>query len=119
MIRRFIAMLLIVSLAALGVTAPAQAALVTSDAVLADAERSRVLTLIDRADVRARLQAYGVDAGEVKARVAALSDAEAAQLAAQIDSLPSGGDGCRLAQGLRPVPRPRLEGADPVAEERS
>ena len=30
---------------------------------------------------------------EVKARVAALSDAEAAQLAGKIDSLPAGGDG--------------------------
>ena len=40
-----------------------------------------------------QLQAHGVTVEQAKARVAALSDAEAAQLAAQIDSLPAGGDG--------------------------
>jgi hypothetical protein len=47
--------------------------------------------LLDRADVRAQLQAYGVDAADVKTRVAAMTDEEAAQLAAQLDSLPTGG----------------------------
>jgi hypothetical protein len=49
------------------------------------------LSLLDRADVRAQLQAYGVDAAHVKMRVAAMTDEEAAQLAAQLDSLPTGG----------------------------
>jgi hypothetical protein len=42
--------------------------------------------------VRARLQAYGVDPAQAQARVAALTDEEAARLAAQIDELPAGGD---------------------------
>ena len=93
MIRRFIASLLILSLASLGIAAPAQAAMVATDAAvtLAGAERTRIASLLDRAEVRAQLQAYGVDAADVKMRVAALSDEEAAQLAAQLDSLPTGG----------------------------
>jgi len=91
MIRRFIASLLILSLASLGVAAPAQAAMVATDAAVAGAERSRISSLLDRAEVRAQLQAYGVDAADVKMRVAALSDEDAAQLAAQLDSLPTGG----------------------------
>jgi hypothetical protein len=90
MIRRFIASLLIVSHAVLGFVAPAQAAMVATDAVAAG-ERGRIASLLERADVRAQLQAHGVDAAQVQARVAALTDEEAAQLAAHIDSLPSGG----------------------------
>ena len=91
MIRRFIASLLILSLASLGVAAPAQAAMVATDAAVAGAERGRISSLLDRADVRAQLRAYGVDAADVKMRVAAMTDEEAAQLAAQLDSLPAGG----------------------------
>jgi hypothetical protein len=91
MIRRFIASLLILSLASLGVAAPAQAAMVATDAAVAGAERGRISSLLDRADVRAQLQAYGVDAADVKTRVAAMTDEEAARLAAQLDSLPTGG----------------------------
>ena len=91
MIRRFIASLLILSLASLGVAAPAQAAMVATDAAVAATERGRISSLLDRADVRAQLRAYGVDAADVKMRVAAMTDEEAAQLAAQLDSLPAGG----------------------------
>lgn len=91
MIRRFIASLLILSLASLGVAAPAQAAMVATDTAVAGAERGRISSLLDRADVRAQLQAYGVHAADVKTRVAAMTDEEAAQLAAQLDSLPTGG----------------------------
>ena len=92
MFRRFIASLLIVSLTGLGFAAPAQAALLATDAAVAGAERERISSLLERADVRAQLQAYGVDPAQVKARVAALTDAEAAQVAAQIDQLPAGGE---------------------------
>jgi hypothetical protein len=59
--------------------------------VVAGAERERLAELIDRSDVRERLQALGVDPASAKARVAALSDDEAAQLAAQMDTMPAGG----------------------------
>lgn len=91
MIRRFIASLLILSLAGLGFTAPAQAAMVATDAAVMSAERARIAGLLERAEVRAQLQAHGVNPADVTARVAALSDEEAAQVAAQLDGLPAGG----------------------------
>lgn len=85
MFRRLIAMLLILTLA---LPLPAHAGMVATEALL---DRERIATLLERADVRAQLQAYGVNPAEVKARVAALTDAEAAELATKIDQLPAGG----------------------------
>ena len=85
MLRRLIAGLLILSLV---LPLPAHAGMVATESLL---ERERIATLLERADVQAQLQAYGVSAGEVKARVAALTDAEAAELAARLDELPAGG----------------------------
>jgi hypothetical protein len=85
MFRRLIASLLILLLAT---PLPLHAGMIATENLL---DRERIAHLIDRADVQAQLQAYGVSAGDVKARVAALTDEEAAKLAAQIDSLPAGG----------------------------
>jgi len=83
--RRLMACLLMVSL-------PAQAGLVSTESVAAAGSRDRIAVILERADVQSRLEAFGVSPTDVKARVAAMSDAEAAQLAGQIDSLPAGGD---------------------------
>ena len=91
--RSLIAGLLIVSIAGLGLPLPARAGIVSTGAGLASAERDRIASTLDRADVRAQLEAYGVRAADVKARVAALTDEEAAQLAGRLDGLPAGGDG--------------------------
>jgi hypothetical protein len=88
---RLVASLLIVSLAGLGAPLPVQAGMVSTEAAVAGAERASVASFLERADVRAQLQARGVDAAQVKARVAALTDQEAAQLAGEIESLPAGG----------------------------
>jgi hypothetical protein len=88
---RSVAMLLIVSLAGLGTPLPVHAGIISTDAAVAGSARGSVASFLERADVRAQLQARGVDVGQVKARVAALTDQEAAQLAAEIDALPSGG----------------------------
>ena len=90
--RAILARLLIICTVATGFQAPAQAALVATDAALAADARERVLSALERSDVQRQLQAYGVSSGEVKARVAALSEDELAQLASGIDSLPAGGD---------------------------
>ena len=92
-LRRLMAGLLIVSIAGIGVPLPAHAGIVSTDAAFASAERGRIASMLERADVRAQLEAYGVRAADVKARVAALTDEEAAQLAGKLDSLPAGGDG--------------------------
>ncbi len=92
--RKLLAMLLVVSIVSLTLPNPAQAAMVGTDWVLsaevAD-ERSRIARLIDRADVQAQLAAYGVSAADVQARVAAMTDDEAASLASNIDEQPAGG----------------------------
>ena len=87
MLRRLIASLLILSLA---VPLPAQAALVATESALG-ADRERIAQMLDRTEVQAQLRAYGVNPSDVKARVGALTDAEAAELAARIDELPAGG----------------------------
>jgi hypothetical protein len=90
--RRTLAYILILCTLAMGFQAPVQAALLGTEAALASGSRDRVLSALERSDVRDRLQAYGVSADEVKARVEALSDDELAQLASGIDNLPAGGD---------------------------
>jgi hypothetical protein len=90
-LRRLIASLLIVSLSGIGLPLPAQAGMLGTDAVLASTERARIFTMLDRQDVTQQLQAYGVDPADVRQRVAALTDEEAAQLARHMDTLPAGG----------------------------
>ena len=89
--RRLLAGLLIVCMGSVAVPVPALAGIVSTDAIVTGAERERLVVLLERSDVQARLKALGVDGAAAKARVAALSDVEAAQLAAQLDELPAGG----------------------------
>jgi hypothetical protein len=92
--RKLLAMLLVASIAGWSLPMPAQAAMVGTDSVLASDrpdDRYRIATLLNRADVRAQLAAYGVSPADVQARVAAMTDAEAAHLAAEIDKQPAGG----------------------------
>src|SRR5258706_14142031 len=89
---RFISMWLIVSMVGMGLPLSAQAGMVATTTVAAEPAKERIVSLIERSDVRAQLQAIGVNPNDAKSRVAALSDAEAAQLTARLDSLPAGGD---------------------------
>jgi uncharacterized protein DUF6627 len=89
--RRFMASLLIVSLAGFGLPLPAQAGMIATDSLAASGERERIGAMLERAEVRAGLEAYGVNPADVKARVAAMTDQEIGQLAGQLDRLPSGG----------------------------
>jgi hypothetical protein len=91
-LRRLIATLLVVSIAGLGLPLPVHAGMIGTESTLASAERARITQFLDRTEVRKALEAQGASAAEVKARVAALTDEEAAQLAANIDGLPAGGD---------------------------
>ena len=90
-LRRIIASLLVVSIAGLGLPLPVHAGMVGTDAVLASPDRERIARFLDREDVGQQLQAQGVSAFDLKGRVAALTDEEAAQLAAHMDSMPAGG----------------------------
>jgi hypothetical protein len=54
-------------------------------------ERGRIRDALNREDVGAKLAALGVDPAQVQARVDALSDEEAQQLARHLDTMPAGG----------------------------
>lgn len=90
-LNRCVARVLIVCTLGMGMPLPASAGIVTTDQIVAGAERDQVKNFLDRADVRAQMQALGVDAGATRARVDALTDEEARDLAARIDQLPAGG----------------------------
>lgn len=64
--------------------------------------RELVQHFLDREDVRQALSAQGIDPLEAKSRVESLSDAEVANLADRIESLPAGGDalGAIIGAGL-------------------
>ena len=64
----------------------------TEQAAAASSGRVLLEQTLSRADVVAGLQARGVSVDAARARVAALTDAEAAHVAAQIDQAPAGGD---------------------------
>jgi len=68
--------------------------LVSTQSALANdsgqADRERIHQLLNRADIQEALVEQGVDLDEVDARVAALSDAEAQQMANQLEELPAG-----------------------------
>ncbi|MDW0361481.1 PA2779 family protein [Vreelandella venusta] len=68
--------------------------LVSTQSVLAGdragADRERINEILSRADVQEELLKQGVDLDDVEARVAALSDAEAQQMAEQLEQLPAG-----------------------------
>ncbi|MBP5980208.1 MAG: PA2779 family protein [Halomonas sp.] len=77
--------------------APQSMDLVSTQSVLAGdragADREKINEVLARADVQDQLLKQGVDLDEVDARVAALSDAEAQQMAQQLDQLPAGAGG--------------------------
>jgi hypothetical protein len=83
----------------------AYAGMVGTDEVAAAAQaqgsRERLRELLARSEVRSQLQDFGVSPAAAQQRVSALTDAEVASLAGQIDSLPAGGtSGWAVAAGL-------------------
>ncbi len=100
LIRRSLALFTATCVASTGLLHSAQATTISTEQVAAavqqaagqSADHLRLQAALDRADLAAALQARGVSTGELRARVNALTDAEAAQLTAQIDSAPAGGD---------------------------
>jgi hypothetical protein len=72
----------------------ARAGLVTTEQLVeaksAASDRERLAAILMRDDVRAQMEALGVDRDEAIARIASLSDQEVQQIAGQIDELPAG-----------------------------
>jgi hypothetical protein len=88
---RSVSRVLILCLTLAGMPMPVTAGMVTTDRIYAGAERGQVADFLERAEVRSRMQALGVDPDIARARVDALSDGEVAALAEQIERLPAGG----------------------------
>lgn len=92
---RTLARALIVSMVCLGLPVPAAHAELVTTGAAADAgqsagARERVAALLDRDEVRAGLERYGVSVADAKARVAALSDDEIERVAARLGDVPAG-----------------------------
>ncbi len=95
-----LASLLILALLSLSLPQhPARAAMISTESAIASstdrpesrADRDRVRAFLDREEVRAQIQAYGLDPDEAMARVDSLTDREIALIAGKLDRLPAGG----------------------------
>lgn len=79
-----------------GFTQTVQAAMIGTEqavaATRAGGNHARIAAALERPEVVSHLEEMGVSKADAQARVAALTDDEAATLAGQIDSLPAGGD---------------------------
>ena len=88
----------------LGIQSTANAAIIgTQDYLAAEARAGHLADIeaaLTRADVQAQLVALGVDPANAIERAASLSDAELAQVAAEIQNLPAGGDGFFAVVGV-------------------
>ncbi|MEQ8858083.1 MAG: PA2779 family protein [Pseudomonadales bacterium] len=95
LMQRIVLQLLVVSLVVCAPLAPAQAGIVGTDAAMAMAERADAVTRINavlmRDDVRAQLEALGVDPADALERVGSLTTTELAELESRLGELPAGG----------------------------
>ncbi|MFM2119243.1 MAG: hypothetical protein RL722_711 [Pseudomonadota bacterium] len=92
---RALAVTVSVCLGGMGLVSTAQAGSIGAQEVArasaeATAAQQQVLAAFERAEVQQALVERGVDMNQARARVAALSDAEASHLLAQIDQAPAG-----------------------------
>lgn len=81
----------------------AQAGIVDTGAMMPTARDANLLvvqTQLARDDVRAQLTRFGVDAADVDARLATLTDQELATLSQRMQQTPAGGDGLLAIIGL-------------------
>jgi len=88
LLRRVLVSVLIISIGL-----PVHAGMLPTQSALSAGGRERLASLLERRDVRSQLEAYGVNPADISARVAALTDDEAAQLASRVEELPAGADG--------------------------
>jgi hypothetical protein len=92
-----LAMVLVVTLISMSAYwVPARAAMLGTAQVLKentqDLNRDRLRGFLEREEVQAQLQSWGVDSETAKARVDSLTDEEVSDIVARLDTLPAGGD---------------------------
>ena len=95
-VMRGIGGIVLMAVAMVGLQAPACAGMIGTAVVIdqqqAVLDRGRLLTALDRDEVREQLIALGVDPRSARERVASLSDEELRSVAGQVQDLPAGGD---------------------------
>jgi hypothetical protein len=93
-ISRILSTLLAVVMLGASLPAPVAARMIGSEETISasrsGADRAAVEGWLGRSEVREQMLAMGVDPAEVDARVAALGDAEIAELAGRMDTMPVG-----------------------------
>ena len=74
---------------------PARAVMITTEHVIHQdskhlSDRARLIAFLERADVMAQMQAYGISHKEALSRVDSLTDSEISMLASKLDQMPAG-----------------------------
>ena len=94
MLKRILCSFLVIAMAWVPFTT--QAGMIGSDAAIvsaaSQADRNTVVNFLNRTDAAAQLLSMGVDLKSAQARVSSMTDAEVAQLAGKINSMPAGAD---------------------------
>ena len=103
-IRKPLAVLMVLTFTGLTVAwAPAHAVMVDTSQILKENHqennRDRLRSLVDRVEVRAQLEVWGVDSQIAKSRINSLTDEEVAEILERFDQLPAGGDGFGILVG--------------------
>jgi len=95
-IKRWFVCALLGAFSFVGFTQTVQAAMIGTEQIhaanVAAENRARIAAALDRPEVIDQLEKMGVSPTDAQARVAALTDEEAANLATKINSMPAGGD---------------------------
>lgn len=93
--RKTVAISVLLSLLSV-ITLPVQAAMLNTQQLVEEtsmtSERAKLNALMQREEVQSQFVEMGVSPEEVQQRVAALTDAEVAQLNHQMDQIPAGAD---------------------------
>jgi hypothetical protein len=93
-VARWVSVLLVICMAWTPVSL--QAMMIGTDQVVSTSEeqgsRDRVMRFVQRGDVAAELESFGISSAMAQERVTALTPGEIDQLAGNIDSLPAGAD---------------------------
>jgi hypothetical protein len=94
--RRISVLVLSAALINMGTPAISHAAVIDTQTYVEAGQRDKdlgtVTAALNRADVRDRLLAMGVDPTRIESRLATLTDSELRDLSAQFEQLPAGGD---------------------------
>lgn len=84
--RRFLPLILLSVL-----FSPVQAGMISTDELLQQGARERLVTELEKEDVQQQLVDMGVDPEDARVRLKSMTDSEVARLNQQIQTLPAGG----------------------------